>query len=494
VCHRQLLLVILTHAMGTSFLLGVDWGIGMVKNIVVFSDGTGEQGGVRPDQVLTNVYKLYRASRISGDNVVDPAQQVAFYDPGLGTINDSGVVRLSLLDRFKSFAGLAFGIGITDNIIDCYEFILQNYQPGDRIYLFGFSRGAYTVRSLAGVLRLCGIPKHDADGSRLPTSGPELRRIAEHAVKDVYEFHYGKAQWGYQAKRLEPAAEFRRQYGSGANDENDEKRIFSNAAPYFIGVFETVAALVLSGRRKFLLVVIIFVLSVICGVGVAVMEWLTSLSLKVGLSFFPTLIGATLVIFAASLLYLWKSRWTATSYDKSLDPRVKCARHAMAIDEWRADFQRVPWGRQGDVDAHNMRAKPSDPVWLKQVWFAGDHADIGGGYPETESRLSDIALRWMVSELRSTEEPLILNDTLLNLFPDPAGMQHDEVEGYRERYFGLRIWKKALRKVENGSVLHDSVLRRFACGPVKLFREWGLYRPENLRGVSEVASYYDSAK
>lgn len=466
----------------------------MSKNIVVFSDGTGEQGGVRPDQVLTNVYKLYRASRISGDNVVDPAKQVVFYDPGLGTINDSGMVHLSLLDRFKSVAGLAFGIGITNNIVDCYEFILQHYQLGDRIYLFGFSRGAYTVRSVAGVLRMCGIPTHDQDGSRLPTSGPRLRRIAEHAVKDVYEYHCGKAQWGYQAKRLEPSAEFRRQYGSGAADEDVDEHIFSNAAPYFIGVFETVAALVLGGWRKFLLVIIVLLVSLMLGASVAAVEWLTSLSFKMGLTFLPTLVGATVVVFLGCLSYLWASRWTSTAYDKSLDPRVKCARHAMAIDEWRSDFQRVPWGRQEDVDAHDKLAKLGDPDWLKQVWFAGDHADIGGGYPETESRLSDIALRWMVSELRSTEEPLILNDMLLNLFPDPAGMQHDEVEGYRERYFGLRIWKKAFRKIENGSVLHDSVLRRFACGPVKLFREWGLYRPENLRGVSEVASYYDSAK
>lgn len=466
----------------------------MAKNIVVFSDGTGEQGGVRPDQVLTNVYKLYRASRVSGDNVVDAKKQVAFYDPGLGTVSDGGMVRLSILDRFKAFAGLLFGIGITNNVIDCYEFILQNYQPGDRIYLFGFSRGAYTVRSVAGVLRMCGVPTHDADDHELPASGPKLRRIAEHAVKDVYEYHYGKAQWGYQAKRLEPSVEFRRQYGSSAADEDVGEHIFSNTAPYFIGVFETVAALVLSGLRKFLLVLIVFVLSLVVGFGVAVVEWLTSLSIKVGLGFLPTLIGTTLLIAFAALFYLWKSRWRSTSYDKSLDPRVRCARHAMAVDEWRSDFQRVPWGRQEDEDAHNARKKADDPEWLKQVWFAGDHADIGGGYPENESRLSDIALQWMVEELRSTEEPLILNDRWLNLFPDPAGMQHDEVQGYRERYFGLRIWKKALRKVENGSVLHDSVLRRFACGPVKLFREWGLYRPENLRGVSEVASYYDSAK
>lgn len=462
----------------------------MPKNIVVFSDGTGEQGGVRPDQVLTNVYKLYRASRVSGDNLVDPAKQVAFYDPGLGTINDNAVVRLSLLDRFKSFAGLAFGIGITNNIIDCYEFILQHYQPGDRIYLFGFSRGAYTVRSVAGVLRMCGIPTHDVDGAQLPASGPKLRRIAERAVKDVYEYHYGKAQWGYEAKRLEPSAEFRRQYGSSAAEDEHGEHIFSNVAPYFIGVFEAVAALVLSGLRKALLVVIVFLLSLVLGLFVAGLGWLTSLSFKTGVTFLPTLGVATLVAFLSCLFYLWTSRWTSTTYDKSLDPRVKCARHAMAIDEWRSDFRRVEWGRQEDVDAHNKLVKPGEPEWLKQVWFAGDHADIGGGYPENESRLSDIALKWMVDELRSTEQPLILNDRWLNLFPDPAGMQHDEVEGYREKYFGLPIWKSSLRKIDDGSVLHSSVIQRFASGPVKLFRRWGLYRPENLRGVSQVASYY----
>lgn len=462
----------------------------MPKNIVVFSDGTGEQGGVRPDQVLTNVYKLYRAARVSAYSPVDPAKQVAFYDPGLGTVTDSAVIRLSVLDRFKSVAGLMFGIGITDNIVDCYEFILQHYRLGDRIYLFGFSRGAYTVRSLAGVLRMCGIPTHDADGSELPASGPRLRRIAKHAVKDVYEYHHGKAQWGYQPERLEPSAEFRRKYGSGAADDELDQHIFSNTAPYFIGVFETVAALVLSGGRKFALALIVLVFSLLCGAGVAALEWLTSLSFKTGLTFLPTLVGATLVIFAACLYYLWASRWTATSYDKSLDPRVTCARHAMAIDEWRSDFQRVPWGRQEDVDAHSKLEKPGDPDWFKQVWFAGDHADIGGGYPENESRLSDIALQWMLGELRGTEHPLVLDDRWLNLFPDPAGMQHDEVQRYSDMFFGLPIWKKSLRTVADGSVLHPSVVQRFASGPVQLFRRWGLYRPENLRNVGEVADYY----
>lgn len=461
----------------------------MSKNIVVLSDGTGEQGGTRPDQVLTNIYKLYRASRVSGDNCIDPASQVAFYDPGLGTINESGVIHLSLIDRFKSYAGLAFGIGITKNIIDCYEFILENYKPGDRIYLFGFSRGAYTVRSVAGVLRMCGIPTHDEDGSELPASGPKLRRIAEHAVKDVYEYHVGKAEWGYQPVRLGRSVAFRRKYGSGSPEEDEGRRIVSNVAPYFIGVFETVAALVLSGWRKFLLGIIVFIASLVLGLMVATLEWLTSLSITTGLTFLHTLYFSVPAIGFASLWYLYRSRWTATSYDKSLDARVKCARHAMAIDEWRADFQRVGWGTQEDEDAHNKVKKPGEPEWFKQVWFAGDHADIGGGYPEDESRLSDIALKWMLDELEAMEHPLTLNKSWLNLFPDSGGMQHDEIAAYREKLH-VSFWRRELRKIPIDAPLHGSVVERFECDSVKNFRAWSKYRPDNLKSHNKVAKYY----
>src|SRR5207237_7490238 len=91
-------------------------------------------------------------------------------------------------------------------------------------------------------------------------------------------------------------------------------------------------------------------------------------------------------------------------YDTELDEEVRFARHAIAIDEQRASFARVPWGIPGQW-------KAGQPVWFEQMWFAGDHADIGGGYAEDESRLSDIALRWMVSaasEVGLTYDPSVL--------------------------------------------------------------------------------------
>lgn len=129
----------------------------MPKNIVVSSDGTGQDGGVRPEQRVSNIYKMYRASRLSFDSPTDPENQVTMYDPGLGT--DIGATALTAPARFlqKLFASVE-GRGITTNIAECYTFILNHYNPGDRIFLFGFSRGAYTVRSVADLLRLCGKP------------------------------------------------------------------------------------------------------------------------------------------------------------------------------------------------------------------------------------------------------------------------------------------------------------------------------------------------
>ncbi len=115
----------------------------MGKNIVIFSDGTGQKGGVGSN---TNVYKLF--------NMVEDrtSRQIAFYDPGLGT-------------DWRKITGLINGRGFTKNILDCYRFIFENFQADDQIYLFGFSRGAATVRSLSGFIHLFGI---------LPISRPDL--------------------------------------------------------------------------------------------------------------------------------------------------------------------------------------------------------------------------------------------------------------------------------------------------------------------------------
>jgi uncharacterized protein (DUF2235 family) len=117
----------------------------MAKNIVIYSDGTGQAGG---DENRNNIYKLYRASRCGPDSSIDPSEQVAFYDPGLGSQADGGHMFGKLLRWMHNTVAQATGFGITRNVIDCYGALIRLWQPGDRIFLVGFSCGAYTARCL----------------------------------------------------------------------------------------------------------------------------------------------------------------------------------------------------------------------------------------------------------------------------------------------------------------------------------------------------------
>jgi uncharacterized protein (DUF2235 family) len=214
------------------------------KNIVVYSDGTGQDGGVRPEQRISNVYKMYRSSRVHPDNAIDPLDQVCFYDPGLGT--DIGVSGITAPVRAaQKLLQSVTGRGITKNIADCYEFLINHYEPGDRIYLIGFSRGAYTVRSLANLLMLCGIPTKAQNGP-LMRFRKATRDIASEAVNVVLEHGAGHARADYEAERFEQARRFRVKFGSIATAPD-------TAAAHFVGVFDTVAALGASGMRRTLI-------------------------------------------------------------------------------------------------------------------------------------------------------------------------------------------------------------------------------------------------
>ena len=218
----------------------------MPKNIVIFSDGTGQAGGINFDEARTNVYKLYRACRVGPDTKIEPSEQVAFYDAGLGSASDGGHFKIGWMRWLYNLASMATGLGITRNIVDCYAAIIALYEEGDRIFLIGFSRGAYTVRSVAGVMTYCGVPRHMPDGSPLRRDPKSIHKLAEHAVKDVYQFcpSYSRKILGYRRFLLETrdaiAAQFRQQYGSTTTVNGAEH---ANVFPYFIGVFDTVAAL-----------------------------------------------------------------------------------------------------------------------------------------------------------------------------------------------------------------------------------------------------------
>jgi uncharacterized protein (DUF2235 family) len=120
----------------------------MSKNILIFSDGTGQAGGLFVDENRSNVYKLYRGTRVGPDSMIDPQRQLAFYDPGLGSNADGSQIKIGFARKVYNLISQGTGLGITRNIVDCYAAILSLWRPGDRIFLIGFSRGAYTVRCL----------------------------------------------------------------------------------------------------------------------------------------------------------------------------------------------------------------------------------------------------------------------------------------------------------------------------------------------------------
>ena len=461
----------------------------MAKNILIFSDGTGQAGGLKPDQRLSNVYKLYRATRVGPDNPIDPDTQVAFYDAGLGTDVDAASVPLRIVRQIRKIASSATGTGLGRNIVDCYEAILKVYEPGDRIYLFGFSRGAYTARCVAGVIGLCGIPTRLPDGGPIPKGGSALRAIAAEAVHRVYQHGSGRDRQTYAPERRELAKRFRAKYSSGVRQ--------ANVVPYFVGVFDTVAALGATGFRWLLMN--FFLLLLVAGAlyGLAwLVEWLVGVprwsvlpwaALGAGMALAFAIARARLKViwdFPAKGQMNWHwSGWKFKFYDTYLNPRVAFARHALAIDETRSDFDRVRWGQKKG----NRKRQAGEPEPFVQLWFAGNHSDIGGSYLEDESRLSDIALDWMIGEATTFPHPIVVDRSRLQLFPRANGMQHSEVETLLDRYprwmpkWLRRGWGVKLREIPNGATVHPTVDQRYALPAVQQCSRMAPYRPEALR-------------
>lgn len=120
----------------------------MPKNVVVCLDGTGNQVAARDS---TNVVRLFEMLDLS-----DPGAQVAYYDPGVGTFSAQGA--WTPAGRVLSRGiGLAFGAGMRQNLAEAYTFLMQYWEPGDRLFVLGFSRGAYTARALAGLVHRAGV-------------------------------------------------------------------------------------------------------------------------------------------------------------------------------------------------------------------------------------------------------------------------------------------------------------------------------------------------
>lgn len=308
-----------------------------MKRIVICMDGTWQT--LRQDN-LTNIGLIARS--VAHKQTVRDANgderhihQTVIYTHGVGSaIGAIGQRSMTgaAAARLNRLAGGITGEGLEDGIVDAYLRLAFNYEAGDEIYIFGFSRGAFAARRLAGLIY---------------TSGIVSRRHVDKAWAAYTLYHNAPDDSASEAARQEhadAARQFRQLYGKGGRNADGTR--FDEAAPppiKFLGVFDTViqrgwgdilASATPWGRRRFR-----FRNFLVC-------------------------------------------------------PNVEAARHAVAVDESRMAFPPTLWDGLADSNAQ-ARARPgADPnkTYYQQRWFVGTHGDVGGG---VGSRLAALTLKWM---------------------------------------------------------------------------------------------------
>lgn len=350
------------------------------KNLVMCLDGTGNHFNEEPTNVVTLFRVLHR----------DPQVQVAYYDPGVGTLADPAY-KIPVAKKINKVLGLAFGHGLMRNLQEAYSFLMEHYETHGRIFLFGFTRGAYTARALAGFINGCGLLEKGC------------QNLLPYAIK-LYKPKPKKLDFELMKK-------FKYTYGR-------------ECEIHLLGLWDSVGTF--------------------------------------GWIYDPVFLPYT-----------------------TNNEAVRAVRHALAIDERRAFYNHMPWG-----------PKHREKQDVKEVWFAGVHSDVGGGYPEEKSGLAKITLQWMIEEARGEKFGLKINEKKYDRYvlgkdrdgkyvgPDYAATPQKSLKGlwWMVQFLPQRVWlpseerkafrfPKQRRHIEQGATLHHSVVRRI---------QMGMYKPANL--------------
>jgi hypothetical protein len=366
------------------------------KKIAVFADGTGNAFTVQE----SNVWRLYQA--------IDWSQpdQIAHYIKGVGT---SGVRAFALVDG-------ATGIGVPSNIRKLYRFLCWNWKHGDEIYMFGFSRGAFTVRSLIGLINEEGlVPRVFGN---VPAAQTEMRRNAMAAWR---AYRRKSIPWHKSLPTIWVARAIRdallwlyhrllrhRSYDAVCLETKNQGRLKISVT--FVGLFDTVEAY-----------------------GVPIEELRKAIDWAI---------------------------WPISFRNRMLSRNVERARHALSLDDERTTFHPIRF---------DMTHEKTDRI--QEVWFAGVHSDVGGGYPD--SALALVPLVWM-AEQAVTQRAGQPSNTGLRFIPgaienfraaaSALGPRHDSRSGLSVlyRYDPRRI---AEDKSSGGPpVVHHSVAEKMVFG------------------------------
>lgn len=295
---------------------GLSGGRGMFKRLIVACDGTWNDSNDLSKNgkiaVPTNITRLSRAIKaVSQDGV----QQIVDYHSGLGTEGT----------KFSRFLGGATGKGLAENVREAYSFLANNYHHGDEIFLLGFSRGAFTARSIGGLIGEMGLLTKKGLHSL-----PEVYSDFQHRHDESYIPAYPDLPFPRKPSASDP------RYAQ----ELERRGLTRLDIPIkVIGVWDTVGSL-----------------------GIPRIGFLQRAGLQ-----------------------MRQSRAT-TFYDTKLSHCVENAFQALALDEQRSSFSPAVW------------EKPEgNRTTLRQVWFPGAHANVGGGYDDQQ--IANISLAWMMSQL-----------------------------------------------------------------------------------------------
>lgn len=326
-----------------------------MARIAIFCDGTWNDPTM---QQPTHVVRLFQKTRTSN------AQHTRYFE-GVGT----GGTEIGFLSKsLMKLGGGAFGWGLNDNIKHAYAALCEQYEAGDDIFIFGFSRGAYTARSLAGMIRKCGImadptPDKLDEAFRLYRKpGPENHPDALHVLQARRKLspRFATSQADMDWRVVTPW-------------RDDPDRMYKVDIAY-LGIWDTVGSL-----------------------GVP-----------------APLLGP--------VANLWNSKYRF--HDTLLSSMVRAARHAVALDERRVFYRPALWDNlEASRDHEGLNKGDRSPTRpYQQVWFTGTHAIVGGSAPKARA-LTGQSLLWIAEGAKEAGLDIDMHD-LLDRAPDPMADSH----------------------------------------------------------------------
>jgi uncharacterized protein (DUF2235 family) len=365
----------------------------MARKLVLISDGTGNSSAKAEK---TNVWRLFEClDQRSGD-------QLAHYDDGVGTS----------ANKYLAALGGAFGWGLSRNVIDLYKFVCRNYESGDEIFGFGFSRGSYTIRMVVGLIASQGLVPSETE--------EQLDRRASAAFRAYrWEKHWKWHHLLLPARVVLGVVLWLKDLAFGDGyDATDNVRSVSIR---FLGLWDTVAA---------------YEMPVV--------------EIKRAMDF-----------------WLWPMSFS----NCSLSPIVTEAVHALSLDDQRETFHPMLWDEEEEVAL--AKAGTVKRGRLTQVWFAGVHSNVGGGYPE--DRLSFVPFGWIAEHARQSGLRFNVGEVeAIAAEASPFARLYDSRAGAGAFY------RYAPRQIPyEPALIHESVIMRMADGsdryaPVSLPEHFGI--------------------